>query len=436
MRGLLGLMVATPLAIGCGDDGGDDKPSDTGTEATDADGGANDGGADDGGSDDTGSDDTDTAATDADGGSDDGGSDDGGSDDGGSDDGGSDDTGSISDCPELETGILRNTWVGNSPDEVCQLVRGATFEVTELGGGIAIGMYTPLGYSWNQCGNHATETMELTISEAEFTRATTASSWPADSEAWAGVGWHFPVQTDTTLGDCEVAQNGFIEVGNDTWTYTGPPSDTEPETSCSIDPADLNAGEVNCLWDGMQAYGITPAAGQVYPGWHLWLDTVDGEHCLLTITHRLVISAVDDSAVTATVIAEGELGWGTACDDGAVIEVAFDNPETRWNHYSANNMSQKWSLQQVERHAAATLATESKFGLEIGAACPELLWPSTLASGGSESCITDEATTTIVGFSEHGHFAICEVAEDAPSVGTLCDPGTLYAYPHLDLSRD
>lgn len=43
MRGLFSLMLATPLLNGCGDSG-DDKPSDTGTETTDAGDGADDGG--------------------------------------------------------------------------------------------------------------------------------------------------------------------------------------------------------------------------------------------------------------------------------------------------------------------------------------------------------------------------------------------------------
>jgi polyhydroxybutyrate depolymerase len=78
MRSLLGLILATPLAAGCGDNGEKPKPSDTGTETS--------------------------APVFNAGGLDDGGSDDGGSDDSGSDDGGSDDTGTESTLVEMENG--------------------------------------------------------------------------------------------------------------------------------------------------------------------------------------------------------------------------------------------------------------------------------------------------------------------------------------------
>ena len=123
MRGLLSLMLAIPLAVGCGDDGGDDKPSDAESfegsepgdctdladndmdglfdcdddgcagspecEESDEDGGTEDGGTEDGGTEDGGTEDGGTE----DDGSEDGGTEDGGTEDGGTEDGGTEDTG-------------------------------------------------------------------------------------------------------------------------------------------------------------------------------------------------------------------------------------------------------------------------------------------------------------------------------------------------------
>ena len=94
MRGLFGLMVAIPLAVGCGDG---DKTNDTGTEITDADGGAD--GADDG------ADDVDADGDDADADGDDVDADaDADADGDDADADGADDTGSESTLVEMENG--------------------------------------------------------------------------------------------------------------------------------------------------------------------------------------------------------------------------------------------------------------------------------------------------------------------------------------------
>mgnify|MGYP003952264543 CR=1 FL=1 len=103
MRGLLSLMLAIPLVVGCGDASKDDDDDDwtsNGDTASDFDGGwagdFDDGGADDGGADD--------------GGADDGGADDSGSDDGGFDaDGGPVGLDEDGDGVTLEDGDCDNT---------------------------------------------------------------------------------------------------------------------------------------------------------------------------------------------------------------------------------------------------------------------------------------------------------------------------------------
>jgi len=91
MRGLLSLMLAIPLVVGCGDAAKDDDDDDW-TDEDSADGGWGSTGGESGGGSSTGDTDGGSSTGDTDG-ADDGGSDDGGSDDGGTDDGGTDDTG-------------------------------------------------------------------------------------------------------------------------------------------------------------------------------------------------------------------------------------------------------------------------------------------------------------------------------------------------------
>jgi hypothetical protein len=97
-------MLAIPLAVGCGDDGGDDKSDDDFESTEDGWGGGSDGG---GGTGDGGSSD--------DGGAGPGGSDDGGSDDGGSDDDDADDTG---EPPPACEGLIYSVEMHN-PDTAC-----------------------------------------------------------------------------------------------------------------------------------------------------------------------------------------------------------------------------------------------------------------------------------------------------------------------------
>lgn len=97
-----------------------------------------------------------------------------------------------------------------------------------------------------------------------------------------------------------------------------------------------------------------------------------------------------------------------------------------------------WSRKQVERHEAGTLATEGKFDLVLGDPCPSMPtasgWATALSSGGTHYCRISPESTQIVGFSDDGIFAICQITGDSSSSGTICGPGALFAYPRLMLT--